>query len=144
MITMGFRLKIVGQDTLKYGMDIINSAHVGIHTPNDSMAKSNNVAITLFVSGNLLATDKGTENNSDTSNLFDWSLVPAQSADAYRDVTVDVITSDSENPFRRIHLPNAFIVNYDESYSNKVGVGEFSMTIRQKADKVSDVKSKEK
>jgi hypothetical protein len=60
-------------------------------------------------------------------------------------VTVTVISEtlygDGETPFREIHLPNAFVVSYDERYSNIRGVGEFSLTLRQKADKVTDVKS---
>ena len=96
------------------------------------------------VAGKLLATNAEFGSNSATSELFAWAQVPAQSADAYRDVTVDVISevaSNDEKPFREIHLPNAFVVNYSERYNDKMGVGEFALTLRQKVDKLDDVKS---
>lgn len=43
--------------------------------------------------------------------------------------------------FRKIHFPNAFVIDYSERYNDNAGVGEFAMTLRQKADKLPDVKS---
>ena len=71
--------------------------------------------------------------------LFDWPLVPAQSADAYRDVIVKVISASQT--FREIHLPNAFIVDYSERYADNTGVGEFALILRQRADLIPLVKA---
>lgn len=141
---MGFTLTVKGTETLTFGEEMISAAHVAVDTPSDSMAKSSHAAATLFVAGKLLATNSGVNSNSATSELFAWSLVPAQKADSYRDVTVKVISevvSDDGKPFREIHFPNAFVVNYSERYNAKMGVGEFSLTLRQKVDKMADVKS---
>lgn len=136
---MGFTLTVKGKDTIHFGKEVISSAHMDVATPHSSMAKSTAVAVTVWVTGKLFSTDIG---NSKTSKLFDWSLVPAQSADAYREVTVEVIHA-SEEPFRTIHLPNAFIVNYSERYNDDKGFGEFALVLKQRADKIPDVKTTE-
>lgn len=142
---MAFTLTVKGAETLTYGETMISAASVAIDTPNNSMARSTDMAVTLHISGKLLATDGDEKGNSPTAKLFEWSTTPAINPDAYRDVTVTVISEtaygDGETPFREIYLPNAFVVSYDERYSNIRGVGEFSLTLRQKADKVTDVKS---
>lgn len=142
---MSFTLTVKGAETLTYGQTMISAANVAIDTPNNSMARSTDMAITLHISGKLLATDKKEAGNSPTSKLFEWSKTPAINPDAYRDVTVNVFSEAAygfaETPFRAIHLPNAFVVNYSERYSDLKGIGEFLLTLRQKADKVTDVKS---
>jgi len=136
---MGFTLTIKGEDTINFGVNMISSAHVSVGTPIDSMAKSTNIAVTVWVTGKLFSADGG---NSNTSKLFDWSLVPAQSADAYREVTVEVIHA-KEAPFRTIHLPNAFVVDYSERYNDDKGYGEFVMILKQRANKIPGVKTTE-
>ncbi|MBU2703735.1 hypothetical protein Ga0466249_004883, partial [Sporomusaceae bacterium BoRhaA] len=42
--------------------------------------------------------------------------------------------------FRTIHLPHAFIVDYNERYNNTTGMGEFSLLLRQEADQADKVK----
>lgn len=138
---MGFTLTIKGKDTIKFGTDVISSAHMSASTPLNSMAKSSAVAITVWVTGKLFSTEEGA---SSTVELFDWSLVSAQSADSYREVTVEVIhATDDNTPFRTIHLPNAFVVDYSERYNDDKGFGEFALVLRQKADKIPDVKTTE-
>jgi len=137
---MAFTLTVKGAETLEFGKTMISSANLAVDTPDDSMARSTDVAITLHVSGKLLSDEA---KNSPTSKLFEWSNTPATSSDAYREVTVSVITNTDElkgAPFREIYLPNAFVVDYSENYSELRGVGEFSIILRQKADKVTDVK----
>ncbi|VBB09461.1 Hypothetical protein LUCI_4751, partial [Lucifera butyrica] len=113
---MGFTLAVKGKDTeINLGEDIITSANIGVSTPNDSMAKSSSVAGTLFVTGKLTHNNMLDASDKETSKLLKWSLVTAQNADAYRDVTVQVNTADQN--FRTIHFPNAFIIDYNERYS---------------------------
>lgn len=135
---MGFTLTVKGKDTIYFGKDIISSAHVDVSTPLNSMAKSSSAAATMWVTGKLFSTDMGSS-NSDTVKLFDWSLVPAQSAEAYRDVTVEIILAN-ETPFRTIDFPNAFVIDYSERYNTQMGIGEFTLILRQKADQLPQVK----
>ena len=135
---MSYSLTIKGTETLTYKGEIISSAYTTIDTPPSSGARSTNVIITLYITGKLLA-DSG---NSPTSKLFEWSKVPATSPDCYRDVTVRVLSDATivdGQPYRVINVPNAFVVNYSEKYSEKIGFAEFALTLRQKADKVNDV-----
>lgn len=134
---MGFTLSIKGKDTeISLGEKIVSTVHVVVATPNDSMAKSSSVAATMFVGGKL--TVNPGETNTDTLNLFKWSLVSAKNADAYRDVTVEVITNDQI--FRTIDFPNAFVIDYNERYSDSTGMGQFSLVLRQKVDQMSKIK----
>jgi len=79
----------------------------------------------MWVTEKILFTD-----NSETLKLFKWSLIPAQSSDAYCSVTAEVITDSTV--IREICLPNAFVIDYNERFSDNVGVGEFSLVLRQK------------
>lgn len=131
---MGFTLTVEGGENLFYGKDTIQMVHVALATPGDSRAKATNNYATLWVSGKL-NTSGGME--SPTLKLFEWAQTPPGEEQVYRIVTVD-IESDGQI-FRKIKFPNAFIVDYNEKYNDRVGVGSFSIVIRQKADKVDDV-----
>ena len=62
-----------------------------------------------------------------------WSLVPAEKADCYRKATLEVISADQV--VRKIHFPNAFVVDYTERFGDTEGIGEFFLFIKQKKDK---------
>lgn len=66
-----------------------------------------------------------------------WSLVPAEKADCYRKVTVEVISADQI--IRKITYPNAFVVDYKETFGDTEGIGTFELVVRQKKDKLSTV-----
>lgn len=125
---MGFRLTVEGKDTI----------NIQLSTPGDSKAKSTDAAATVWVTGKLIS-NKEKSSNSDTLKLFEWASVSANSSDAYRDVIVEVVADDQI--FRKIHLPNAFVVDYSERYNDNAGVGEFAMTLRQRVDKLEQVKA---
>lgn len=110
-----------------------------VNTPSDSRAKSSDAAATMWISGKLLSTEDMIDNSA-TVKLFEWSLVPASSADSYRDVSVEVIIHD-EQVFRKINFPHAFVIDYSERYSNTSGVGDLSMVLRQRVDKMTDIKA---
>ncbi|MBU2700411.1 hypothetical protein Ga0466249_001503 [Sporomusaceae bacterium BoRhaA] len=132
---MGFRLSVKGKENIDLGSEMIQSVHVDVCTPTDSMAKSSNVNATIFISGKLISNTMIKQD--ETLKLFNWSLVPAQNAEAYRDVTIKVIAAD--NVFRIVHFPNTFVIDYSERYNDHIGVGEFSLVLRQKADKIPDI-----
>ncbi|MBU2701301.1 hypothetical protein Ga0466249_002415 [Sporomusaceae bacterium BoRhaA] len=130
---MGFKLSVEGSDKIKLGVDVIRSVHVEVGTPSDSRAKSTDVAATMWVTGKIISTE-----STGTLKLFDWSLVPAQSSDAYRNVIVEVIANDLV--VRRIPFSNAFVIDYNERFIDSTGVGEFALVLRQKADQLHQVK----
>lgn len=62
-----------------------------------------------------------------------WSVVRAESSDSYRKATVEIVSANQI--VRKVHFPNAFVVDYQESYGDTEGIGEFTLVIRQKKDK---------
>lgn len=101
------------------------------------MAKSSSVAVTLHISGSMVI-QEGNPDNSDILELLQWSLVPATNPDSYRGVTV--VDDKADQTSRQIVLSSAFIIDYAEMRSNQQGAGTFSLVLRQRADKVSEVK----
>ena len=107
---MGFRLKVEGPSTIDLGTTIITGVkfHTDIPHPFDS-----------------------------TRQLGLWALVPAEKADCYRKVNIEVIAASQV--VRKYTYPNAFVVDYKENYGDVEGVGTFTLIIKQKKDKMAQV-----
>ncbi|MBU5487998.1 membrane-associated protease 1 [Clostridium sp. MSJ-8] len=134
---MGFRLSVTGGETIELGLESITSVEFMTDTPDDSNARSTDLGTTLLIKGKIIPAIGGADADS-TMNLLKWSLVPAEKADCYRNVTVDVVAASQM--VRQITLPNAFVVDYEEDYGDEEGVGTFSLLVKQKKDKTADVK----
>ncbi|WP_374019782.1 membrane-associated protease 1 [Paenibacillus thiaminolyticus] len=129
---MGFILRVEGAETIELGMDNIQKVVYDTDTPDDSNARSTDVGATMRISGKIITATDG-DNADDTKKLALWSLVPAEKADCYRKVTLEVIAADQV--VRKVYFPNAFVVDYTETYGDTEGVGSFSLYIKQKKDK---------
>ncbi len=129
---MGFTLKVEGAETIELGLDNIQTVVYDTDTPDDSNARSTDVGSTLRITGKILTATDG-DKADDTMKLATWSLVPAEKADCYRKVTLEVISADQV--VRKIYFPNAFVVDYNERFGDVEGVGQFSLFIKQKKDK---------
>lgn len=130
---MGFKIKVEGgAETIELGLQSLTQVKFVTDTPNDSNARSTDVGMALAIQGKILTAVDGEEADA-TLKLAQWSLVAAEKADCYRKVTVEVIAA--EQVVREIHLSNAFVVDYNESYGDTEGVGTFKLLVRQKKDK---------
>jgi len=129
---MGFKLKIEGAEVIELGLDNIQRVIYDTDTPNDSNARSTDVGSTLRISGKIITATDG-DAADDTLKLVHWSLVPAEKADCYRKVTLEVIAADQV--VRKVYFPNAFVVDYKEQFGDTEGVGSFELFIKQKKDK---------
>jgi hypothetical protein len=136
-ISMGFKLQVEGAETIELGMDNIMTVTYDTDTPDDSNARSTDVGATLRITGKVITATDG-DNADDTMKLALWSLVPAEKADCYRKVTLEVIAADQV--IRKIHFPNAFVVDYKEKFGDTEGVGTFELFIKQKKDKTEMAK----
>lgn len=137
---MGFRIKVEGgTETIELGLQSLTQVRFETDTPNDSNARSTDVGMALAIQGKILTAVDGDEADA-TLKLAQWSLVAAEKAECYRKVTVEVIAA--EQVVREIHLSNAFVVDYKESYGDTEGVGTFKLLVRQKKDKNSQVEYK--
>lgn len=134
---MGFKLSVDGADKVELGVENLISVKFDMDTPDDSNARSTDIGTTLVVSGKIL-TAIGGEAADATLNLAKWSVVPAESSDSYRTVVVTVI--NAEQVVREYTFPNAFVVDYTEDYGDTEGIGEFTLKVKQKKDKIANVK----
>lgn len=127
---MGFILKV--GDSINLGVETVKTVDFSIDTPADSNARTTDVGVTMKVTGKILTIlDDGTEN---TVDLALWSMIPAEQADCYREVTVMVTAAGQV--VREFVLPNAFVVDYKENYGDTEGVGTFELVVKQKKDKI--------
>ncbi len=127
---MGFILKV--DDSINLGVETIQTVDFSVDTPQDSNARTTDVGVTMKVTGKILTMlDDGTEG---TVNLALWSMISAEQADCYRNVTVMVTAAGQV--VREYTLPNAFVVDYKENYGDTEGVGTFELVVKQKKDKI--------
>lgn len=117
-------------------MDNITTVKYISDTPDDSNARASDLGVILEVNGKIITPVNG-EEADDTKKMAKWSLIPAESSDAYRELTLEVISGSVV--VRKIDLPNAFILDYTEDYNDKGGVGEFKAVFKQKKEKIETV-----
>ena len=65
-------------------------------------------------------------------------MIPAENSDCYRNVEITVV--NASQIVRQITIPNAFVVDYEEDFSDDTGAGVFKLLIKQKKDKMTNLK----
>ena len=133
---MGLRMKIEGSESIYLPETSITKVVFGADIPQDSNARSTDLGSTVLVSGRILTPVDG-EAADDTSKLARWSLVPAENLDCYRNVQVEVV--NASQIVRQIVISNAFVVGYEEDFTDETGAGVFKLLIKQKKDKMANV-----
>ncbi|MBE5981366.1 MAG: membrane-associated protease 1 [Paenibacillaceae bacterium] len=134
---MGLRMKITGSESVELRETSITNVVFGADIPHDSNARSTDLGSTVLIEGKILAAVGG-EAADDTSKLARWSLVPAENSDCYRNVQIDVV--NASQVVRQITVPNAFVVDYSEDFTDETGTGIFKLLIKQKKDKMVNLK----
>ncbi|MBR6013850.1 MAG: membrane-associated protease 1 [Selenomonadaceae bacterium] len=110
-----------------------------VEIPQDSRARTKDVGVTMIIKGKILPDTESAGNAADsTAKLMEWSIVPAEKKEAYRSVKVQVTSGGITT--RQYELPNAFIVDYFEDFTDAEGVGQFTLKIKQMKNKLSGVK----
>ena len=117
---MGLRLKIEGSESISLPETSIMNVKFGADIPHDSNARSTDLGSTILITGKILTAVDG-EAADDTSKIARWSLVPAENADCYRKVQIDV-------------------VNASQVVRQITGAGIFHLLIKQKKDKMANLK----
>lgn len=131
---MAYRVKVEGAERFEIAKECVTSVFLSTDIPIDSNARTNDAGATMRIEGKILAAVDGDPFDS-TRNMALWSMVPAQSRDCYRKVTVEQIVAGMVK--RKYILPNAFVVKYSERHGDEEGVGRFALTIKQKKDKMA-------
>ena len=129
---MGIRLTIEGAETISLDEHSIQSCKFITDTPDDSNARSTDVVNTMILTGRILTAVDG-DAADDTMKIAKWSVVRAESSDSYRKATVEIVSANQI--VRKVHFPNAFVVDYQERYGDTEGIGAFTLVIRQQKDK---------
>ena len=134
---MGLRLKIEGNESISLKETSIMTVEFTSDIPHDSNARSTDLGSTVQITGKILAAVDG-EAADDTSKIARWALVPAENAECYRNVLIEVV--NASQIVRQITLPNAFVIDYKEDFSDEAGTGVFTLLIKQKKDKMATLK----
>lgn len=129
---MGIRVKIEGAETIELTEYSVKTCVFSTDTPDDSNARSTDVANTVVLTGKILTATDG-DVADDTMKIATWSCVKAEDADSYRKATIQIIAGSQI--VRQVFFPNAFVVDYKESFGDEYGDGAFELVIRQKKDK---------
>lgn len=132
---MGLRLKIEGNESINLPETSIMTVKFGADIPSN--ARSTDLGSTVLIKGKILAAVDG-EAADDTSKIARWSLVPAENSDCYRKVQIDVV--NASQIVRQISIPNAFVVDYEEDFTDDTGAGVFTLLLKQKKDKMANLK----
>lgn len=133
---MSYEVTVEGVKSFEIAKECVKKVVYKTDIPADSDARTKDVGSTLIITGKILTAVDGDPFDS-TRELDLWSLVPAENADCYRKVTVENIAGGIVE--RKYYFPNAFVVNYEEDFGNTDGTGTFTLTIKQKKDKVADI-----
>ena len=107
--------------------------------PLDSSARAKDVGVTMVIIGKILADAAEVGKPADsTAKLLEWSKIPVEKKEAYKNVEVTVKAGGINT--RKYVLPNAFVVDYYENFTNTEGSGEFTLVLKQIKNKLKDVK----
>lgn len=133
---MSYKVKIEGAEPFEIAKECVKSVQFKTDIPQDSNARTKDVGVTVVVTGRILTATDGDPFDS-TRKMAQWSVVPAERADCYRKVTVEHVAAGIME--RKYYIPNAFVVDYKEDFGDSEGVGTFTLTIKQKKDKLAQV-----
>lgn len=132
---MGFKVTIEANETIQLGLETVETVSFNTETPNDSNARSTDLGMELTITGKIRANIAGVAD--DTVKLPTWALVPAEDANCYGKVSVDVVSAGKV--VRQIIMDTAYVVAYKETFEEETGVGTFMLQVRQKKDMNANV-----
>ncbi len=129
---MGFRMKITGgPEEIAFDERSITKVDFDSISPSDSNARATDFGLTVKVWGKMLY-KLGGGGNDPTLGLTQWSQVPSERPDCYRNAEITVISAGQV--VRQFTLPDAFVMEYSEEVDDESGVGTFYIHMKQKKD----------
>ena len=135
---MGFRISLKSSnDEIVLEKENVTNIRFLSDTQDDNNARSTDINVGIEVEGKIIAPLGGENSEDGTRKLLLWSLVSAEESDAYRSLVLEVILAG--NVVRKYNMPNIFVVDYVESYDDKVGHGKFNLKLKQKKEKIKDI-----
>lgn len=133
---MAYTVKAEGSNAFELTQETVETVKFVTNIPLDSDARAKDTGATISITGKIRTAADGDLTDS-TLKAAKWSHVPAESANAYQKVTIKTIAAGQI--VREITYPDAFVIDYAEHYDDSTGIGTFSMTLRQKKDKLDQI-----
>jgi hypothetical protein len=134
---MAYSLKAEGANAFSLTDETVQTLKFENESADNSNARARDTFQTLTISGRIRST-LGEAVKDDTINAAKWALVPAALPAAYQKVTASATAAGQTT--RKYEFSQGFVVNYSEKFSDRSGVGTFSVRIRQKKDQLDQVK----
>ena len=131
---MSLRVTVNGANSFEVAKECVQKVKFRTDIPLDSNARTKDVGCTLEISGKILVATDGDPFDS-TLQMGKWSMVPAEDAAAYRQVEVEIVSAGIVE--RKYSFPRAFVIDYKEDFGDSEGTGTFTLTIKQKKDKLN-------
>lgn len=129
VFSMGFKVTV--SDIDQVFQKCIQSVVFRVDSPNDSNARAADIGNNIEIFGRI-------DSGEITVDLYLWSLLPVKDPKAYRNVEIETIGAKG-NSVRKVTFPQAFVVDYAESYSIHEGEGTFYLLLKQKLDKNGNI-----
>lgn len=120
-----------GAEAIRFDERSITRVDFDSKSALDSNARATDYSLTVKVWGKMLY-KLGGEGSDPTLGLAQWSQVPSEKADCYRNVEINVVSASQV--VRQFTLPNAFVMEYSEEEDDETGVGTFYIHMKQKKD----------
>lgn len=133
---MSLKVTIEGLATVDIPAECVRKVTYSTDIPAGSDARSKDVGSSLTIVGRILTAVDGDPFDS-TRELDLWGMMAAEEADCYRKVTVEVMSAGVVE--RKYYFPNAFVVKQTEDFGDSEGVGTFTLTVKQKKDKMGGI-----
>lgn len=100
--------------------------------PGGGNARSTDYGVGVKIWGRINFSGTGDSWEDKSVKLAEWALLPSDSKDAYKKVSVIVV--DGGHTVRKYTYDKAFVVEYSEELDDEAGMGHFYIHIRQKKD----------
>lgn len=137
---MSFRVTVrtnTGGEEFEISKECVKNVVFSSDIPQDSDARTKDVGSSIVIKGKILT---AVEDNlfDSTRSMAEWAVVPAEEADCYRTIEIEHIAGGVV--VRKYTFPNAFVVDYTEDFGDKEGTGLFTLLVKQKKDKIANIK----
>lgn len=133
---MSLKVTVEGQESFEIAKECVTKVVYRTDIPLDSDARSKDMGSSLEISGKILASTEGDAADS-TRQLDLWAMIPAEDVNCYRKITIEILSAGIVE--RKYCFPHAFVVKQAENFGNTDGTGTFTLAVKQKKDKMSEI-----
>lgn len=132
----GAKLVIAGAEPIELGEKIITKIGFRVETPGDSNARSTDVAKIISVEGRIIPEIAGSAGEP-VAKVHQWAHVKTGPT-VYR--SAELTYQGDSTTQRKYTLPKAYVLSYNEDFSDREGTGTFKLELCQKKDENKNVK----